>query len=312
MPRLADRYHLVAPDFPGFGYSATPDPARFAYDFDGYAEFLDRFATALKLTRYALYLHDYGSQIGLRLAIRAPERVAALIIQNGDIYEDVLGPKYAGLKAYWAHPTSEGRRMLADAVSEEGFRDEFLNDVSGRLGERISPDLWKLAWPLMRTPERREIMIGLMEGLKQNLDWFPRYQAYLREHQPPTLIVWGAKDKIFPAEGAHPYLRDLPDAEFHLLDTGHFALEDKGAQIAALMRDFLDRKVAANPATPPPASAASRSMSAAPRRKRPRAAPRPARAPGSNTQWACAPCTAPGIAQSPALRAAAQPSPTAR
>jgi pimeloyl-ACP methyl ester carboxylesterase len=241
MPALADRWRLVAPDFPGFGYSGTPDRTRFSYTFSGYADFLERFAAAMSLARYALYLHDYGSQIGLRLAIKAPERIAALIIQNGDIYEDELGPKYEGLKAYWANPTPEGRAKLADAVSEEGFRDEFVNDVSEHLVDRISPDLWKLSWPLLQRPERREIMIGLMEGLRENLDWFPRYQAYLREHRPPTLIVWGPQDGYMPEGSARAYLRDLPDAELHLLDGGHWALETNIDEIVPLARDFLGR-----------------------------------------------------------------------
>jgi pimeloyl-ACP methyl ester carboxylesterase len=145
---------------------------------------MDRFARALELKRYALYLHDYGSQIGLRLAIKAPERVAALIIQNGDIYEDQLGPKYETLKAYWANPNAKGRQKLVDAVSEGGFRDEFVGEIDERLVHKIPPDLWKLSWGLM-TPQRREIMVGLMEGLRENLAWFPKYQAYLREHRPP-------------------------------------------------------------------------------------------------------------------------------
>lgn len=239
MPALADRWRLIAPDYPGFGYSETPEA--FAYTFDGYADLLDRFAIKLGLGRYALYLHDYGSQIGLRLAIKAPERVAALIIQNGDIYEDVLGPKYDGLKAYWAQPTPAGRQQLEDAVSEEGFREEFVNAVRPELAAHIPPDLWKLAWPLMNTPERRAISVGLMEGLKENLAWFPRYQAYLRQHRPPTLIVWGPQDGYMPAESAQAYLRDLPDAELHLLDGGHWALETNLEEILALARDFLGR-----------------------------------------------------------------------
>lgn len=238
IPALADRYRVLAPDFPGFGYSATPDA--FDYTFDGYAVFLDRFASALGLTRYALYLHDYGSQIGLRHAIAHPERISALIIQNGDIYEDQLGPKYDTLKAYWAEPTALARRALVDAVSEEGFRDEFVGEVAEALVASISPDLWKLSWSLM-TPRRREIMVGLMEGLRENLRWFPRYQAYLREHSPRALIVWGQQDGYMPAGAARAYLRDLPAAELHLLDTGHWALETHGAEIALLVRDFLAR-----------------------------------------------------------------------
>jgi pimeloyl-ACP methyl ester carboxylesterase len=239
MPALADRWHLVAPDFPGFGYSDTPD--RFSYTFDGYADFLDRFTQALNLSHFALYLHDYGSQIGLRLAIKRPDRIAALIIQNGDIYEDVLGPKYAFLTEYFANPTDAGRAKLVEAVSENGFREEFLNDVHGDLAEQIPPDLWKLSWPLMNTPKRREIAVSLMEGLKENLDWFSRYQKYLREHRPPTLIAWGPRDGYMPAESAHAYLRDLPEAELHLLDAGHWALETSLDEIVGLARSFLDR-----------------------------------------------------------------------
>lgn len=241
IPALSDRWRLVAPDFPGFGYTATPDPGRFAYTFDGYAEFLEHFAARLGLDRYTLYLHDYGSQIGLRLAIRAPERVAALIIQNGDIYEDALGPKYAFLTDYFAHPTPGGRKTLEKAVSEEGFRDEFLNDVREDLAARIPPDLWKLAWSQLQDPVRRQVMVGLMEGLKENLGWFPRYQAYLRRHRPPTLIVWGPQDGYMPEKSARAYLRDLPDAELHLLDGGHWLLETSLDEVVALARDFLDR-----------------------------------------------------------------------
>jgi pimeloyl-ACP methyl ester carboxylesterase len=236
MPALADRWRSVAPDFPGFGYSESPQG--FVHDFDGYTDFLLSFANALKLERYALYLHDYGSQIGLRLAIRAPERVAALIIQNGDIYEDQLGPKYDALKAYWADPTSAGREKLKAAVTEAGFREEFVGEVEEHLKPRISPDLWMLSASLL-TPERREIMVRLMEGLRDNLAWFPKYQAYLRQHQPPALIVWGPQDGYMPEGAARAYLRDLPNAELHLLDGGHWALETNLAEIVALMRDFL-------------------------------------------------------------------------
>jgi pimeloyl-ACP methyl ester carboxylesterase len=240
MPALADRWHLVAPDFPGFGYSDTPEPARFTCDFSGYADLLERFVDALGLERYALYLHDYGSQIGLRLAMQRPERIAALIIQNGDIYEDQFGPKYAPLRAYWADPTPDGRRKLFDAVSEEGFRDEIVNQVSAAVAERIAPDMWRLAWRLM-TPARREIMVALMEGLRANLSWLPRYQKYLLEHQPPALIVWGISDGYMPAGAAKAYLRDLPRAELHLFDGGHSLLETHLAEVVTLARDFLRR-----------------------------------------------------------------------
>jgi pimeloyl-ACP methyl ester carboxylesterase len=238
MPALADRWRLLAPDFPGQGYSGTPK--NFRYDFDGYTDFLESFVGALEIDRFALYLHDYGSQIGLRLAIRAPERIAALIIQNGDIYEDALGPKYDGLKAYFANPTPEGRQKLEKAVSEDGFRDEFLNEVRDDLAAKIPPDMWKLSWSLM-TPRRRQIAVGLMEGLKANLEWFPRYQSYLRERRPPTLIAWGPQDGYMPEASARAYLRDLPEAELHLLDGGHWLLETNLDEVVARARDFLGR-----------------------------------------------------------------------
>jgi pimeloyl-ACP methyl ester carboxylesterase len=240
LPALADRWRLLAPDFPGFGYSDTP--ADFAFDFDGYAAFLDRFTAVLGLRHYGLYLHDYGSQIGLRHAMERPSRVTALIIQNGDIYEDTLGPKYAAIKAYWNDPSAAHLEVLERAVSEKGFRDEFIGEVSSRIAARLAPDLWHLHWRLMNAPARRGIAVALMKGLKDNLRWFPRYQAYLRAHHPPTLILWGPQDGYMPLEAGLAYLRDLPDAEFHAFDDGgHWLLETHLAEIVPRLRDFLER-----------------------------------------------------------------------
>lgn len=242
MPALADRWRTVAFDWPGFGYSGTPDPATFGYDFDAYARVLTAVADALGLQRYAVWLHDYGSQIGLRHAIAHPERVAALIIQNGDIYEDVLGPKYETIKAWWIDKTAEKHRLLEDAVSERGFRAEFVGEVTNNIAMRVSPDLWKLHWPLMDTPIRRRVCVELMEKLEENLAWFPRYQAYLREHRPRALIVWGPEDGYMPAESAVAYHRDLPSAELHLIDgAGHWLLETHFDEAMPLVREFLAR-----------------------------------------------------------------------
>jgi pimeloyl-ACP methyl ester carboxylesterase len=240
MAALGDRWRLVAPDLPGFGYTATPEPDRFAYTFDAYAEFLWRFTEALGLSRYALYLHDYGSQFGFRLAIRAPERVAALIVQNGDIYPDAFGPKYKALTGFWADPTPEGRRALAANVTEDGFRDEFLNG-SEHLADRFPPDIWRLHWALMDTPERRANVVTLFEDQATTLARMPEEQAYLREHRPPTLIVWGTNDGYMPEGAAQAYLRDVPDAELHLLDAGHWVLETHLDEAAGLVREFLGR-----------------------------------------------------------------------
>jgi pimeloyl-ACP methyl ester carboxylesterase len=240
IPALADRWRLVAPDFPGFGYSATP-PA-FAYGFDGYARFLERFVEALQIDRFGIYLHDYGSQIGLRLAIAQPERVSAIIIQNGDIYEDQFGPKYDVIRRHWSAPTRESRRSLEQAVSEEGFRHEFVGEVPPDVAARVPPDLWKLHWPLMNTPERKKLAVELMVQLEDNLSWFPRYQSYLRQHQPRALIVWGPEDGYMPEGAARAYLRDLPHAELHLIaGAGHWLLETHFDRALPLIRGFLSR-----------------------------------------------------------------------
>lgn len=238
MARLGDGWRLVAPDFPGCGYSDTPDG--FAYDFDGYARFLDRFADAVGLDRFVLYLHDFGSQIGLRLAIARPDRIAGLIVQNGDIYEDALGPDYDGLKAYWDDPTPERKAALAEAITLEGYRKEFLNG-SDAVADRLSPDLWTLHWALT-DDRRRSIHHQVIASLRENRHWFARYQAWLRDHRPPTLIVWGPNDGYMPAKAARAWLRDLPDAELHLFDDGgHWLLETHLDQVEPLIRDFLTR-----------------------------------------------------------------------
>ena len=238
MPALADRWRLLAPDFPGSGYSDTAP--RFRHDFDGYADFLEQFLDRIRVQRFALYLHDFGSQIGLRLAMRRPDRVAALIIQNGDIYEDQLGPKYEPLQRYFRNPTPEARAGLGEAISEEGFEDEFLNDLRPEQAQCVPPDLWRLHWSLM-DDERRAIALGVIAGLKDNVAWFPRYQAYLRAHRPPALIVWGPHDGYMPEGAARAYLRDLPEAELHLLDGGHWLLETNLEEVVLLSRDFLGR-----------------------------------------------------------------------
>jgi pimeloyl-ACP methyl ester carboxylesterase len=239
MPLLADRWRLIAPDFPGCGYSATPDG--FAYDFEGYSRFLSGFADAVGAPRFTLYLHDFGTWIGLRLAMREPQRIEGLIIQNGDIYEDELGPLYEGLKAYRRNPTQDAKAKLAEAVSEEGFREEFLNGSEGEVAQRIPPDLWTLHWSLT-TSRRRQIHVDVIASWWDNAAWFPRYQAYLRERQPRTLIVWGPRDGYMPAGAARAYLRDLPGAELHLLeDAGHWLLETHLPEAETFMRDFLSR-----------------------------------------------------------------------
>ncbi|MGW7089548.1 alpha/beta fold hydrolase [Streptomyces sp. NPDC054871] len=240
---LADRWRLIAPDLPGFGYSGTPSPDDFDYTFDAYADFLFDFTQAMRLDRYAIWLHDYGSQFGLRLAMREPARVAGLIIQNGDIYEDEFGPKYDGLRKFWANPGPESRRGIAQHVSLDGFRDEFVGELPAEVADRVPPDLWTLHWSLMSDPARVANLVRLLEDQPTTLAWFSRQQAYLREHQPPTLIVWGPHDGYMPEAAARAYHRDLPKAELHLLNGGHWLLETHLTEVVPLVREFLGASV---------------------------------------------------------------------
>lgn len=210
---------------------------------DTYAGFLRSFVDALGLTRYAIWLHDYGSQFGFRLALAEPDRVTGLVIQNGDIYADAFGPKYDFLREAWDHPGPAARRRIADHVTLEGFRSEFARELPADVAPRVSPDLWTLHWALMSTPARIANLIRLLEDQPSTLDWFAKEQAYLREHQPPTLIVWGPHDGYMPEQSALAYRRDLPDAEVHLLGGGHWLLATHLGEVVPLVRDFLARSV---------------------------------------------------------------------
>lgn len=239
MARLGDRWRLLAPDFPGSGYSSTPDD--FLYDFDGFSVFLERFADQMGLERLVIYLHDFGTWIGLRLAMRNPDRVAGLIIQNGDIYLDALGPKYEGLKDIWKLERDAGLAKLRGFVSLDHMRDEFLNELRPELAECIPPDMWELHWPLM-CDRRRENAARIIYDLQDNFyGWFSRYQEFLHEHRPPALILWGPQDGYMPEKSGRAYLRDLPDAELHVLDGGHWLLETTLDEAVRLSREFLMR-----------------------------------------------------------------------
>jgi pimeloyl-ACP methyl ester carboxylesterase len=243
IPVLADRYHVIAPDYPGFGLSAMPDRKQFPYTFARYTEIVDGLLDQLGATHYALYVMDYGAPIGFRLALRHPERVTAFIVQNGNAYEEGLPAFWDPIKAYWADDSDARRDALRPLMTLETTRFQYTDGV--RDVSRIDPSNWIHDQALLDRPGNVEIQLDLFKDYASNVALYPRFQEYFRNHQPPTLIVWGANDKIFPAEGARAFLRDLPNAELHLFDTGHFALEDKGDEIIPLMRDFLDRKVAA-------------------------------------------------------------------
>ena len=242
IPALSDRYRVIAPDYPGFGESAMPDRAQFNYSFSRFAEITDALLVQLGARNYTLYVMDYGAPVGYRLALLHPERITGLVVQNGNAYAEGLLDFWAPIKAYWASGSKEHREALRAGTTVEATRSQYVDGVKDPT--LVDPAAWVYDQARLERPGNIEIQLDLFYDYRTNVDLYPRFQKFFRERKPPTLIVWGANDKIFPAEGARAYRKDLPDAEFHLLDTGHFALEDKGAEIAKLMRGFLDRKVA--------------------------------------------------------------------
>jgi pimeloyl-ACP methyl ester carboxylesterase len=237
IPALADRFHLIAPDYPGFGNSSMPSVKEFDYTFDNLAAVIDAFTQELKLTKYSLYVQDYGAPVGYRLAVKHPERVQALIVQNGNAYDEgIANAFWDPLRAYWKERTPETAAPLLKALELDGTRWQYTHGV--RRPELISPDPWRLDQALLDRPGNKDIQLQLFYDYGSNPGHYAEWQAYFRRYQPPTLIVWGKNDEIFPAAGALPYTRDLPRAKLHLLDTGHFALEEEGATIARLIREF--------------------------------------------------------------------------
>jgi pimeloyl-ACP methyl ester carboxylesterase len=243
IPLLADKYHVIAPDYPGFGLSAAPDHTAFEYSFGHYANLMDGLLQKLGVQRYALYVMDYGAPVGYRLALKHPERVSALVVQNGNAYEEGLKAFWDPIKAYWADGSPAHREALNSLVAPATTKFQYTDGVSDV--SRIDPDNWAHDQALLDRPGNRDIQLDLFHDYGTNVPLYPKFQAFFREYKPPTLIVWGKNDKIFPADGATPYLRDLPKAELHLLDTGHFALEDKLDVMAPLIHRFLDRHLAA-------------------------------------------------------------------
>ena len=239
IPALADRYHVVAPDYPGYGNSSMPSVSEFDYSFDRFADIIEKLVAKLDIERYSLYLMDYGAPVGFRIATRAPERVDTLIVQNGNAYVEGLREFWDPLRAYWNEPTKENGDALRNFLNLDATRWQYTHGVADV--SRISPDNWNIDQRLLDRPGNQEIQLAMFLDYGTNPGLYPAWQRYMREHQPPTLLVWGKNDVIFPAEGAYPYKRDLKNLEFHLFDTGHFALEEKGEEIASLMRSFLDR-----------------------------------------------------------------------
>ncbi|MEE9270404.1 MAG: alpha/beta hydrolase [Candidatus Krumholzibacteria bacterium] len=246
MTALADEFYLVAPDYPGFGNSSMPKVDEFEYTFDNLANVVEKFIHELGLKKYSLYLMDYGAPVGFRIATRYPERVEALIIQNGNAYDEGLLEFWDPIKKFWKDRSDANADALRGLLTLDATKWQYTHGV--RNVESISPDNWGHVQPLLDRPGNQEIQLQLFYSYGSNPPLYPEWQAYLRKFQPPTLIVWGKSDPIFPAEGAHPYKRDLKKLEFHLLDTGHFALEEDGDVIAGYMRSFVKKHVAVSEA----------------------------------------------------------------
>jgi pimeloyl-ACP methyl ester carboxylesterase len=240
IPALSDRYHVIAPDYPGYGQSSMPTVTEFKYTFDNLANVVEAFTEKLNLKSYSLYLMDYGAPVGFRLAAKHPERVKSLIIQNGNAYDEGLREFWVPFKTYWKDSSETNAEPLRKLLTLEATKWQYTHGT--RQVETISPDNWIVDQTQLDRPGNTEIQMALFASYGSNPPLYPKWQEYFRKHQPPTLIVWGKNDIIFPADGAEPYRRDLKNLEFHLIDTGHFALEEEGRQIATLIRSFLAKQ----------------------------------------------------------------------
>lgn len=237
IPALAGRYHVIAPDLPGFGLSASPDRAGFKYTFAMFADVVDGLLEQLGAKQYALYVMDYGAPTGFRLALKHPERVTAIITQNGNAYEEGLSAFWDPIRALWTDNSTEHRDALRPFLTLEGTKSQYVGGVKDV--ERLDPAAWYYDQVFLDRPGNDEIQLDLFYDYRTNVALYPEIQKYFRIHQPPTLVAWGANDVIFPSEGARAFLKDLPKAELHLIDSGHFALEDKADEIVPLIQDFL-------------------------------------------------------------------------
>jgi pimeloyl-ACP methyl ester carboxylesterase len=245
IPALADRWHLVAPDYPGFGYSDFPERGAYAYGFAAYAELMAAFTDAIGLGRYALYIQDYGAPVGLRLALLRPDRVTAVIAQNGNAYAEGLSPLWDPLKAYWRDPSPENRKVLQGWLGADGTQTQYTAGVPKEQLDRLAPDSWTLDWQRLSRPGNIDLQLDLFGDYRSNVELYPEFQRFLRDRRPATLVLWGRRDPFFTEAGALAYRRDVPEAEVRLLDGSHFLLETHFPSSLRLIRGFLERLVGA-------------------------------------------------------------------
>jgi len=241
IPLLAEKYHIIAPDYPGFGHSDSPDRSNFEYTFDTYANLVEELLSQLSIDKFSMYVFDYGAPVGFRLFHNDPSRVRAIISQNGNAYDEGLAGFWDPIKTYWESNSEEDREALRWLTSIKATKWQYFNGVPEEQINHVSPDGWLYDQSLLDRSGNSEIQLDLFYDYRTNLPLYSIWQEALREHKPPLLALWGKNDEIFVAPGAEAFKKDLPEAEIHLLDTGHFALETHCNEIAELIDDFLSR-----------------------------------------------------------------------
>lgn len=241
MVALSDRFHLVAPDFPGFGFSAFPDKDQFEYSFRNLGAHMNKFTDEISLKTFIIYLHDYGTPVGLQICLHHPEKIEGIIVQNGNAYEEGVHGIWDEMRAYWENPTPEKKNELYAFLSEEGVKWQYTAGLPEELLPTISPELWTLDWESMKRPGNIDMQYELNCDYQHHMKMFPAYQEYFRVHQPRALVIWGKYDPFFNAEEAVCYKRDLPDAQVHLIDGSHWVLETNFNEVLSLISDFLKK-----------------------------------------------------------------------
>ena len=239
MVEFSDEFHLIAPDYPGFGFSDFPASNEFDYSFENIASYIDKFTDAINLHSFTAYLHDYGSYMGMRLCLKSPHKIEAIIVQNGNNYNEGQGSSWDATKDYWENPTEEKKKKVYAFLSKEGTKAQYFDGVPEKLHQNVSPESWIVDWERMSRPGNLDMQFKLNCTYPTNFVLFPEFQEFLRKSQPPTLVIWGRYDVYFDVAEVHCYKRDLPKVQTHILEGGHMVLETNFEEVSTLVRDFM-------------------------------------------------------------------------